>query len=635
MKTLTAKNKQSAPAARKARPYVHHPLGPAQKAQQAEIRRILHYTGAQAKLTIGRPDDEYEQEADRIADEVMRMPDPKLQRRPEEEEEEEEILRTKPLADQITPLVQRQQEQEEEEEEEIQTKPAELPLQRQPEAEEEEEELLQTKSIDSQTTPLIQKQQEPPEEEEEELQTRSKPGETPTVTPSLESRIHAMKGSGQPLPESTSAFFGPRFGHDFSHVRVHSDSNASEVAKSVNARAFTLSNDIVFRSGEYQPQSREGKSLLAHELTHIIQQIRKPQLGRIHRQTFEDTAPSFTEEFIQNNEEYYRDLIMAINEFGQKGKMSGQTHNAPLHRGSLKTVLLDWHLNATNIVSTNYENLLNAFIDIIAEQIFKKVPGMSALELDVITVLETAIGVLVELLLPKATLLGNVISLILGITVNHINEAMAEKELEERIAKFSQSIRSSDKFRQTLTADLYNLTTLLSYYQTWLDTAEDKELSRFRIPFSPELKGEEEIKSIVRSAFVATEKAAVIREKPVRLTRIGLFGFLQSQGIRIDNINIDIAYTGDAGWARIYDTEKFPVWRFVDPFILYKDRPLRGDFIFVYILPQGMKNILTSTLPRVKHAIVMVFSGTSSHAVFDLVDRRWLTGITRRQWFQK
>lgn len=109
MKTLATKEKQLAPAARNARPYVHHPMGPVQQAQRAEIRHILRFTGAQAKLTIGKPNDKYEQEADRVADQVMRMPDPSLQRQPEAEEEEETV-QAKPLANQITPLMQRARE---------------------------------------------------------------------------------------------------------------------------------------------------------------------------------------------------------------------------------------------------------------------------------------------------------------------------------------------------------------------------------------------------------------------------------------------------------------------------------------------------------------------------------------------
>jgi hypothetical protein len=64
----------------------------------------------------------------------------------------------------------------------------------------------------------------------------------------------------------------PRFGTDFSAVRVHTDSNAQSLARSVNAQAFTVGNDVVFGAGQYAPESDSGKRLLAHELTHVIQQ---------------------------------------------------------------------------------------------------------------------------------------------------------------------------------------------------------------------------------------------------------------------------------------------------------------------------------------------------------------------------
>ena len=121
MKTFEINEKRSAPTVRKAHPYVHHPRGLVQRAQQTEIHRILRSTGAQAKFTVGQPNDKYEQEADRVADQVMAMPDPKLQRQPENEEEEE-TLQTKPFADQITPSVQRQEESLEDEEESVQAK---------------------------------------------------------------------------------------------------------------------------------------------------------------------------------------------------------------------------------------------------------------------------------------------------------------------------------------------------------------------------------------------------------------------------------------------------------------------------------------------------------------------------------
>ncbi|HEX6552912.1 MAG TPA: DUF4157 domain-containing protein [Ktedonobacteraceae bacterium] len=79
-------------------------------------------------------------------------------------------------------------------------------------------------------------------------------------------------GGGQPLDESTRSFMEPRFGHDFSRVRVHTDERAAESARSVNALAYTAGQDVMFGKGQYVPGTNEGKKLLAHELTHVVQQ---------------------------------------------------------------------------------------------------------------------------------------------------------------------------------------------------------------------------------------------------------------------------------------------------------------------------------------------------------------------------
>ena len=77
---------------------------------------------------------------------------------------------------------------------------------------------------------------------------------------------------GKPLSNSEREFFEPRFGHDFSRVRVHTDSAAAASATAISARAYTVGNHIVFDSGEYSPQTFPGRQLMAHELTHTIQQ---------------------------------------------------------------------------------------------------------------------------------------------------------------------------------------------------------------------------------------------------------------------------------------------------------------------------------------------------------------------------
>jgi hypothetical protein len=87
-------------------------------------------------------------------------------------------------------------------------------------------------------------------------------------------------GSGQPLSKSGRDFFEPRFGADFSLVRIHADRRAAEMAQSVNAKAFTIGKDIFFGAKQYVPETAVGKKLLAHELTHVAQQTFATELAR-------------------------------------------------------------------------------------------------------------------------------------------------------------------------------------------------------------------------------------------------------------------------------------------------------------------------------------------------------------------
>ncbi len=81
-----------------------------------------------------------------------------------------------------------------------------------------------------------------------------------------------LRSPGQPLEPGARTFFDTRFGHDFSGVRIHADSSAAESARAVNALAYTVGQQIVFGSGQFQPESTGGKHLLAHELAHVVQQ---------------------------------------------------------------------------------------------------------------------------------------------------------------------------------------------------------------------------------------------------------------------------------------------------------------------------------------------------------------------------
>ena len=98
-----------------------------------------------------------------------------------------------------------------------------------------------------------------------EPETRNSFGVPPIVN-------EVLRSPGQPLDEQTRAFMEPRFGHDFSKVRVHADTAAGQSAQSVNARAYTVGQHTVFADGQYAPHTTTGQRLLAHELTHTIQQ---------------------------------------------------------------------------------------------------------------------------------------------------------------------------------------------------------------------------------------------------------------------------------------------------------------------------------------------------------------------------
>ena len=88
----------------------------------------------------------------------------------------------------------------------------------------------------------------------------------------FEDQLSSSKGNGTPLPEDIRLFMEPRFGADFSNVHIHENSEADEMNRMVSAHAFTHHQDIYFGAGKYNPASTEGKGLLAHELTHVVQQ---------------------------------------------------------------------------------------------------------------------------------------------------------------------------------------------------------------------------------------------------------------------------------------------------------------------------------------------------------------------------
>ena len=211
---------------------------------ESEQEAVESSSNIQLKLIIGAADDHYEKEADAVADKVMRMPESKVQRQAESEEEEPIQTRS------ITPIVQRQPEPEEEEEEAV------------PEREEESTPILE--SVPTGDAGEL--------DEQDLLQAKATPGHTPQVAPNVAANIQSLKGGGQPLPPNQRTFFESRMGQDFRGVRIHTDSKAADSAQTIQAKAFTLGNNIVFNTGQYSPDNHEGKKLLAHELTHVVQQ---------------------------------------------------------------------------------------------------------------------------------------------------------------------------------------------------------------------------------------------------------------------------------------------------------------------------------------------------------------------------
>jgi Domain of unknown function (DUF4157) len=126
--------------------------------------------------------------------------------------------------------------------------------------------------------PAFVQREADPEEEQMQAQAFSDSSAAPSGV-GVSSRIQSKLGGGQNLDAGARDFLEPRFGYSFENVRIHADGEADALSKDLGARAFTTGQDIFFRSGEYQPASSGGQQLLAHELTHTIQQARGPVDG--------------------------------------------------------------------------------------------------------------------------------------------------------------------------------------------------------------------------------------------------------------------------------------------------------------------------------------------------------------------
>jgi len=101
---------------------------------------------------------------------------------------------------------------------------------------------------------------------------RKPEGSGPTASPKLSSQIENSAGRGNPLPDKTLQEMNRSFGNDFTNVRIHQDKDSASMNRELEARAFTQGSDIYFNDGKFNPENAEGKFLLAHELTHVVQQ---------------------------------------------------------------------------------------------------------------------------------------------------------------------------------------------------------------------------------------------------------------------------------------------------------------------------------------------------------------------------
>ncbi|MEO1259499.1 MAG: DUF4157 domain-containing protein [Bacteroidota bacterium] len=188
----------------------------------------------QPKLTIGQPNDKYEQEADAVADAVVDHAGPT----PAVQQKEISSIQRVTLA---TP----------QEDEKLGTAEQRM----------EEDKLIQEK-------PELQKMGD---EEEEEVQMKSAAASN-TASPQVSQKIKSKAGSGQKLSPQIRAEMEAGIGADFSQVNIHTDADAVQMNKELGAQAFTHGQDIYFNAGKYQPENGGGKRLLAHELTHVVQQ---------------------------------------------------------------------------------------------------------------------------------------------------------------------------------------------------------------------------------------------------------------------------------------------------------------------------------------------------------------------------
>lgn len=224
----------------------------------------------QAKLTVGQPGDQYEKEADSVADKVVN----KSAETPQIQQQQISTIQRSTLMSPVEDEKLGTAEARMEKDKMIQEKPI------QKMDEEEETPVAQAKEEEESITTQAKEEDEPIQEkemeedmqkkEEEELQAKSKVAAAPSK--GLGTQLKSAKGRGKPLHAKTKHEMESAIGANFDGVNIHTDTQSVEMNQALKAQAFTNGKDIYFNTGKYRPETAEGKRLLAHELTHVVQQ---------------------------------------------------------------------------------------------------------------------------------------------------------------------------------------------------------------------------------------------------------------------------------------------------------------------------------------------------------------------------
>ncbi len=286
-----------------------------EKKDSAAQRKVMRSAYLQTKMAVSTPGDTQEQEADRVADEVSRMPKgvaravdetaPPGSSQPENNAEQPQSLQTKisrmgeepetartklcrAEAENLDMKAARSAEENlatqlhrSAKDEPVQTKLFRDNL------EEANPTVMRSEEEDATAQAKLHRQEEEPTNTETDTEAASP--QTPIVADETEQKIESLRGQGNPMADDIRQDMEGKLHADFSRVSIHTSGDADALCKQLSARAFTVGNDIFFAAGEYAPTTEAGRKLLAHELTHVIQQ--QNSIRKLHRSIYPADTP--------------------------------------------------------------------------------------------------------------------------------------------------------------------------------------------------------------------------------------------------------------------------------------------------------------------------------------------------------